>query len=216
VVEDNKYVDNKGWGILFVPYPDANLSSDGRTCTGTGGLDVQALLESQGVEGVSCLYDPEGDALLDNQFSGDGTLGNAGNADFGNLVAGGDEEENCFAGNTDSAAKNGAATDADVIDGYPSLTPSTCGKKTPTVAVPLVGANTDQTLLMQAECDSGVLATSDCSGAAYPQPTKVTMVPLPGSSSLTDPEASDLPSMNPCSESGLPANEWCSGGQPIS
>jgi len=207
VVIGNTYEGNEGYGLLFVPYPDPNLRSDGKTCKGTGGLDVSSLL---GNLGVSCIYDPEGDAAIDNTFTNNSTLGNADNADLGNLLIGSNEPENCFVGNTDSATESGEATNADVIDGYPQLAPSTCGARTAKTS--LLGANTDGTLLIQAECDSGLLSGSSCSSANYPTTTGVVMEPLPGAPSLTDPADTDLPTLNPCTDIPL-SNLWCSGGQ---
>ncbi len=86
-VMNNEFLDNGAWGMLFVPYPDSNTSSDGKTCTKTGGM----LATSLGVSGVACLYDPEGDAAVNNKFSGNGTFGNPSNADFGNLLVGGED-----------------------------------------------------------------------------------------------------------------------------
>jgi hypothetical protein len=200
-ITGNKFLDNGAWGMLFVPYPDPNLRSDGKTCKDTGGLDVS----SDGVAGVKCVYDPEGDASLSNEFSGNGTFGNPSNADFGNLIGGGKEPENCFSGNTEwnssFTTETGPATNADADDGHPQLTSSTCGAKTPKSTPALLGPNTDSTLLDQVECDAGVL-TSGCTSAVYPQATSVTMAPPP-----------PLPSMpNPCS--GVPVNLWCPGGAP--
>jgi hypothetical protein len=203
-VMDNQFVGNGAWGILFAPYPETDTTYNGKTCKQTGGINVSTnpLL---GGFGIGCIYDPMSDVLLDNTFSANGTLGNPSNADFGNLVLGGHEWENCFSGNTDGA---GAATDANVLDGNSGQTSSTCGARTPKVTgVP--GANTDQTLLVQAECDAGVI--SGCS-SGYPAVTGVTMQPLPGTT-LTDPAGTTLPSMpNPCLD--VPTNLWCPGGSP--
>ncbi|MGA2521441.1 MAG: hypothetical protein ABSG81_11565 [Acidimicrobiales bacterium] len=198
----NEFLNNGAWGILFAPYPDPNLSSDGKTCTKTGGLDVSAYA----ISGLNCLYDPEGDVLADNKFSGNGTLGNPSNADFGNLLGGGHEKDNCFVGNTEwnpsFTISSGPATNADSIDGYSQLTPSTCGTRTPRSTPSLAGPNTDSTLLVQAECDAGVLSGSLCSSAHadYPQATSVVMEPLPTLASMP----------NPCQ--GVPTNLWCPGG----
>ncbi len=195
-IMDNEFLGNGAWGMLSIPYPDANTSSDGRTCTGTGGIVATSL----GISGVACLFDPEGDTLLNNKFSDNGSFGNPTNADFGNLLGGGNEPWNCFSGNTEwnstFTQQTGTATSA---DSSPSLTPPTCAGKTPKTG--LLGANTDTTLLTQVECDAGVL--TGCS-AGYPQVTTVAMQPLP-----------TLPSMpNPCQ--GSPANLWCRGGKPAS
>jgi len=208
-ITDNEFYGNDAWGMLFVPYPDGNLSSDGKTCKGTGGLNATSL----GISGVDCIYDPEGDASLNNEFSGNGSWGNPSNSDVGNLLLGGHEPENCAAGNTEwqdstFTTQTGPATYADAIS-------TTCGTRTPKTH--LLGSNTDGTLLIQAECDSGLL-TSSCSSANYPQASPGVMAstptePLPGASSLTDPSSSNLASMpNPCS--GVPANLWCPGGSP--
>jgi hypothetical protein len=195
-VMDNEFLDNGAWGVLFVPYPDSNTTSDGKTCKATGGTVATAL----GLSGVACLYDPSGDAAVHNKFSGNGTFGNPSNADFGNLLIAGNEQENCFSGNTEwdptFAHELGAATSA---NSSPGLTPSTCGSRTPKAG--LLGSNTDTTLLVQVECDAGVL-TVGCSSATYPQATAVVMQPLPTLSSMP----------NPCS--GVPANAWCPGGMP--
>ena len=199
-IRNNQFLDNGAWGVLFLPYPDSNTASDGKTCKGTKGLDATSL----GIAGVSCLYDPMGDVLSNNSFSGNGTFGNASNADFGNLVIGGNEPVNCFSGNSewDSTFTNqlGPATSANAADGLPGQTPSTCGTKTPKAG--LLGANSDLTLLVQVECDAGLLSGGLCASAPYPQATAVVMQPLPS-----------LPSMpNPCVN--VPANLWCPGGSP--
>jgi hypothetical protein len=203
-VMNNQFLDNGAWGILFAPYPDGNTSSDGKTCAGTKGLDATSL----GIPGLACVYDPWGDVLLNNQFSGNGYFGNPTNADFGNLLVGGHEPTNCFSGNAefDSTFTNnlGPATDASIVDGFATQTPTTCGTLTPKVKsktnpAGVLGANSDRTLLGQVECDAGVL--SGCA-SGYPQPTSVVMQPLPA-----------LPSMpNPCID--VPSNLWCPGGVP--
>jgi hypothetical protein len=205
-IMNNEFLNNGAWGILFAPYPDGNTTSDGKTCTGTKGL----LGTSLGIPGLACLYDPMNDVLLNNKFSGNGTLGNPSNADFGNLLVGGNEPVNCFSGNTEwdstFSTQTGAATDANALDGSPGQTLATCGTKTVKVKsksnpAGLLGANTDGTLLVQLECDAGVLSGGLCTGT-YPQPTSVVMQPLPA-----------LPSMsNPCVNT--PANLWCPGGSP--
>jgi hypothetical protein len=199
-VMHNKFLDNGAWGVLFLPYPDSNTASAGKTCTQAKGVVATAL----GISGVSCLFDPQGDLLSNNQFSGNGTFGNPSNADFGNLLIAGHEPVNCFSGNTewDSTFTNqlGQATNANVADSHPNQTPSTCGTRTPKAG--LLGSNTDVTMLLQVECDAGVLSGAGCASAVYPQPTAVVMHPLPS-----------LPSMpNPCVN--VPANRWCPGGVP--
>lgn len=198
VVQGNRFLDNGAWGVLFLPYPDPNTSSDGRTCAATGGIGATAL----GISGIGCLFDPTGDMLSGNRFSGNGTFGNPGNADFGNLLVGGGEPANCFTGNTrwDASFNRvvGPASSANAADGHGAQTTSRCGVATP--RTDLLGSNTDTSLLLQVECDAGVLSGALCASAHYPQATAVTMHPLPR-----------LPSMpDPCS--GVPANLWCPKG----
>ena len=194
-VMNNKFVGNGAWGILFAPYPSGTATSGGKTCTGTGGVLSAPPIPSA----IQCLYDAEGNALVNNEFSGNGTLGNPTNADFGNLLVSGHEATNCFAGNTSwdptFTTQLGPATSANAD---PALNPATCGTKTPKTG--LLGSNTDVNLLVQAECDAGVLA--GCA-SGYPQTTSVVMQPVPAG----------LPTMpNPCS--GVPGNLWCPGGVP--
>jgi hypothetical protein len=195
-VMDNEFLGNGAWGILFVPYPDSNTSSDGRTCTSTGGI----IATSIGISGLACLYDPEGNAALNNKFSGNGSFGNPSNADYGNLLAAGGEPWNCFSGNTEwNSAFTQQTGSAKSADSSAQLTPSTCSGNTP--AAGLLGSNTDLTLLSQAECDSGVL--NGCA-SGYPKVTQVVMQPLPPLTSMP----------NPCQ--GVPTNLWCPGGKPKS
>ncbi len=209
-VEGNEFLDNGAWGMLFVPYPDSNTSvvqnGINYQCSKTGGVPTSSnpLLSDLG---IGCLYDPEGNYIVGNEFSGNGTDGNATDADYGNLLISGHEFENCASGNADWNAnftnETGPATTSDAIS-------TVCGDKTPKTA--LLGSNTDTNLLLQAECDSGLL-TGECSSANYPQATAVTMQPLPGATALLAPESATLPTMpNPCD--GAPANLWCPGGTP--
>lgn len=199
-VMNNEFLNNGAWGAMFLPYPDGNLTSGGKTCAGQKGIVATSL----GIPGVSCLFDPQGNTLVNNKFSGNGSFANQSNADFGNLLIAGNEPANCFSGNTewDSTFTTplGAATNANALDLHPLQTPSTCGTKTPKTG--LLGTNTDTTLLLQAECDAGVLSGGLCTSALYPKTTSVLMHPLPS-----------LPSMpNPCI--GTPTNLWCPGGVP--
>jgi hypothetical protein len=195
-ITNNTFLDNGAWGVAFVPYPDGNTASDGRTCVGTKGFDATSL----GISGLSCLYDPQGNVLAHNKFSGNGTFANPTNADYANLLIAGGQPANCFFGNTEWDSTfthhSGPAT-----SGNPGQTSSTCGSKTPNAG--LLGSNTDTGLLLQLECDSGLLSGSVCSGANYPQPASVVMHPLPTLASMP----------NPCA--GVPDNRWCPDGKPV-
>jgi hypothetical protein len=175
-VMDNTFANNGAWGVLFVPYPDSNPPVLGQTCAGTGGTELS---------GFGCVYDPKGNALLNNTFTHNGYFGNPSNSDFGQIVISGGGGRNCYAGNTapDASAPPGLAHDQPTCDGTPGV------------------ANTGGTLLGQVLCDTGF---GTCpAGAQYPQVTTIVMHPLPA----------NLPSMpNPCTD--VPANPWCPGGRP--
>jgi hypothetical protein len=204
-VTNNVFVGNGAWGMAFIPYPDGNLKSDGRTCRGTGGIVALSLARSLKVSGLSCLYDPWGGMLTNNTFSGNGFFGNPGNADYANVLASGGRPVNCFSGNVqyDATLSHpvGPATSANAEDGHPEQTPATCGALTPPAG--LLGSNTDTTVILQMECDAGLLSGSACSSAHYPQATAVVMHPLPVLASMP----------NPCV--GVPANLWCPNGSPV-
>jgi hypothetical protein len=175
-VMGNRFVDNGAWGILFVPYPDDSVPQDGQTCKGTGGVETGPPL--------GCIYDPEGDALVDNTFVNDGFFDNPSNSDFGQLVLDRGQPQNCFAGNVDP--QGSAPADLEKVQ-------PTCGAITTTV-------NIDAVLLGQVLCDTGF---GSCpAGAKYPQPaSKVLMTSVP----------SGLPTMpNPCA--GVPNDLWCPSG----
>ncbi|HEX7353236.1 MAG TPA: hypothetical protein VF288_00190 [Mycobacteriales bacterium] len=176
-VMDNTFTNNGAWGILFVPYPDSSPAVLGQTCAGTGGVAHQ---------GLGCVYDPEGDALLHNTFSHNGFFGNPSNADFGQITLDPGQPQNCFAGN-------------DAPDGS---TPSNLETVQPTCGAVTTAANTGGALLAQVLCDTGF---GGCpADAHYPKATGVVMHPLPPG----------LPSMpDPCQ--GVPDNPWCSHGRPI-
>jgi hypothetical protein len=175
-VMDNTFSNNGAWGVLFVPYPDSNPPVLGQTCPGTGGVQLT---------GFGCVYDPKGDALLDNTFTHDGYFANQSNADFGQIVINGDGARNCYAGNT---APVGSA-------------PAGLEQSQPTCDGASAVSNTGGALLGQVLCDTGF---GTCpAGSQYPQLTVISMHPVPAT----------LPSMpNPCQ--GVPDNAWCPGGRP--
>lgn len=176
-VMDNTFSNNGAWGILFVPYPDSSPAVLGQTCAGTGGVSHQ---------GLGCVYDPEGDALLHNTFRHNGYFGNPSNGDFGQITLDPGQPQNCFAGN--DAPDGSAPADLEAVQ-------PACGALT-------TAANTGGALLAQVLCDTGF---GGCpADAHYPKATGVVMHPLP----------SGLPTMpDPCQ--GVPDNPWCSHGRPI-
>jgi hypothetical protein len=173
-VMDNTFTDNGAWGTLFVPYPDSGKPVLGQTCKGTGGFETA---------GFGCVYEPEGDALLDNTYVHDGYFGNPSNSDFGQILLNDGIPSNCFAGNN---APSGSA-------------PANLEQLQPTCGLVTATTNSDSALLSQVLCDTGF---GSCpAGAMYPKVTGVTLAPLP----------KDLPTMpDPCR--GVPANAWCAKG----
>ena len=129
-VMDNTFSNNGAWGILFVPYPDSDTPVLGQTCTGTGGAELA---------GFGCVYDPKGDALLNNTFTHNGFFGNVSNGDFGQIVINGGGPRNCYAGNTAPAGS----------------TPADLEQTQPTCDGSAGVANTGGALLGQVLCDTG-------------------------------------------------------------
>ena len=176
-VMDNTFANNGAWGALFIPYPDNNPPSLHQTCKGTGGVEVT---------GFGCVYDPEGDALLDNTFSNNGYLGNPSNSDFGQIAINKGQPQNCYRGNT--------YPDSSAPANLEQIQPR-CGKKT-------TAANNGGPLFAQVLCDTGY---SSCPpGANYPQFTGVVIHSLPDT-------LATMP--NPCL--GVPTNAWCRKGKPV-
>jgi len=172
-VMDNVFADNGAWGVLFIPYPDGNTPSLGQSCSKTGGVQTS---------GLGCVYDPQGDALLDNTFHHNGFFGNPSNADYGQLAIDSGQPRNCYARNN---APNGSVP-SDLEESQP-----TCGPLTSK-------ANAPPSLLGQVLCDTQVGACP--AGAQYPQHSDVVMHPLP--------KLATMP--NPCK--GVPSNAWCPSG----
>jgi hypothetical protein len=176
-IMDNHFSNNGAWGVLFVPFPDSGTPDPPQTCAGSGGFQMQ---------GLGCVLEPEGNALLNNLFNHNGFFGNPSNSDFGQIVVNAGKPRNCFSGNT---APNGSA-------------PANLEQLQPTCGPVMAQANTGGPLLGQVLCDTG---SGTCpAGANYPKMTHVVMRPLP----------SGLPTMpNPCD--GVPANAWCVNDKPV-
>jgi hypothetical protein len=160
-VIDNRFVNNKAWGVALVSYPDS-----GPPCT--GGTPNSPLLGKG-----SCLYDEWGDAIINNKFSNEGGYGNPTNGDFDQLNFEKTHPSDCYSGNTDSSGH--LSPDAAALE---QLHP-TCTK----TGVPphLTKAFLDEIL-----CDTQVsLPPFGCQpGDHYPRRTKAVMHPLPAASKL--------------------------------
>ena len=146
----NRFVNNRAWGVIFVPYPDTS----GSPCT--GGV----------LAGAVCTYDDWGNALMDNMFSHNGGYGNPSNGDFAEITTYPGHPINCFLKNLDLSGK---------LTSSPSNLQQTnahCGQ---TASKP----DSNPVFTNQVVCDSQIVSGSPCVDANYPRRTKVIMHPLP-------------------------------------
>jgi hypothetical protein len=147
----NRFVHNKAWGIIFVPW-----TSSGPPCTGGSKTVIKG----------TCLFDEWGDALVNNKFSNNGGYGNKSNGAFDqfNFTT---APTNCYHGNTDP--KGLSPDSAGLQKKYPACT----GKD--------VAPNFNVNFVNEVLCDSGVsLPPFGCQpGDHYPHRTRVIMHPLP-------------------------------------
>ncbi|MFL5824438.1 MAG: hypothetical protein ACJ764_13475 [Solirubrobacteraceae bacterium] len=152
---DNRFVNNKAWGVILVPYPDS-----GGPCTG-GTPDSPVLGPG------SCLYDEWGDALIRNKFTNNGGYGNPTNGDFDQLNFE-SHPSDCYRGNTDSS-------------GHLSPDSQKLQQKYPHCTKGDVPPNPNVPFLNEVLCDSQTpVPPFGCqSGDHYPRQTKVVMHPLP-------------------------------------
>ena len=156
-VMNNRFVNNKAWGVVFVPYSDS-----GPPCT--GGTPNSPILGPG-----SCLFDEWGDALIGNKFTNNGGYGNPTNGAFDQL--------NFESHPSDCFRRNTGQLSADAMKLQQKYPTCTKGNVPPNVNVPFL----DEVL-----CDSQVkVPPFGCQpGDHYPRRTKVVMHPLPPASKL--------------------------------
>jgi hypothetical protein len=155
-IMNNRFVNNKAWGVIIVAYPDS-----GPPCT--GGTKDSPLLGKG-----SCLYDDWGNHLLNNVFTNNGGYGNPTNGDFEQLNLE-PHPSNCYSGNTDTSGSLNPDSAA-LQQTHPTCTSQT---EPPNVNVPF---------LNEVLCDSHVKLTGfGCQpGDHYPKPfTHIVMHKLP-------------------------------------
>ena len=156
-IMNNRFVNNKAWGVIFVPYPDM-----GDPCT--GGTQT----------GASCWYDDWGNAVINNTFSGNGGYHNDTNGDIAEITTFPGHAINCYRGNTDTSG---------TVTSSPSglqQTNSNCGQ---TAAAP----DPNPSFTNQVACDSQFFASllptgsEPCTpGSSYPRHgASQPMPPLP-------------------------------------
>jgi hypothetical protein len=177
----NRFVHNGAWGTIIVPYPDSGPPCSGGT-SGPGGQPA-------------CLFDPWGDAILNNTYSGNGFFGNPSNGDIAltNFEPG---PTNCFNGNVDTSGTV-TTTPSNAEQTYPDCNGQTVAPSgtNPQSAMFTEEVACDATFALPLVGKAPCLPTD-----SYPRQSHVVMHPLP--------PASELPSMaNPCA--GVPANPWC-------
>ncbi len=168
-IMDNRFVNNRAWGLIIVPYLDS-----GKPCTG-GTLNALG----QG----SCLFDEWGDAVVGNSFVNNGGYGHPTNGAFAEVNFEGGNPTNCFSGNVAAGGGPLNTYAAALEQAFPSCNGS---------AAPSTLATYGQ-FLGEVLCDSQVeLAPgkpASCPTGPYPRATRVVMHPLP----------KHLPTMpNPC------------------
>ena len=155
-IMNNRFVNNKAWGVIIVAYPDS-----GPPCT--GGTKDSPLLGKG-----TCLYDDWGNHLLNNVFTNNGGFGNPTNGDFEQLNLE-PHPSNCYSGNTDTSG---------------SLNPDSAALQQahPTCTTQTVPANLNVPFLNEVLCDSRTpLKPFGCQpGDRYPKPfTHIVMHKLP-------------------------------------
>ncbi len=178
-IMNNRFVRNNAWGVILVPYPDS-----GPPCIG-GTLNAPLL--GQG----GCLFDGWGNALINNEFSHNGSFGHPTNGDFAQLSLEDGHPTNCYRGNTESGGGSIVPQSAAALQ---QTRPVCNGSTGP-------ASSSDARFLGEVLCDSQVSLGSGppaCPTGPYPKRTQVIMHPLPTGLS-TMPE--------PCA--GVPANPWC-------
>jgi hypothetical protein len=184
----NRFAHNKAWGIVVTDLPDQEQPPSGIGQHCQGGTYVTP---PGGAQEPVCYFPAFGNAVMNNAFHDNGSLGNPTNSDiaiyhntnFDPASAHG----NCASGNHDP---KGLTSDPDGVQQLPNY--SDCKHR------PQNAGNPDATLAAQLNCAGGLLASCPNNQAAhYPKTTKVVLhFPAPQRT---------MP--NPCK--GVPTNPWC-------
>jgi len=165
----NNRVENQGaWGIVVHDFPDTETPPPVSQCQ--GGIQ----------QGPVCLFNAEGNLVLQNQLANNGFFGNPTNADLANESN--SDPKNCFDGNTDTVGLSSDPPDiqSPSVDGPPCDAP---------------GPGDSGALAAELACAAGLVPCPP--GSSYPQPTEVKMLPLNRQPPMPD----------PCQ--GVPRNPWC-------
>jgi hypothetical protein len=144
----NRFVNNKAWAVIVIPYLDS-----GSPCTG----GVKNVLGAG-----SCLFDNYGDAVIGNKFSHNGGFGHPTNGDIAwlNFLPG--NPTSCFRGNKN--AGGGAASTSP--SGLQHTHPRCNGQNIP--------GNGNSTFLNELLCNTRVTLNPphppSCPSGPYPRP----------------------------------------------
>ena len=174
----NRFVRNNAWGVLI----QVQSGEGGKPCIG-GVLNTTVF----GIH-FDCLFEPWGNAILNNSFADNGSFGHASNGDIGslNFIAG--NPTNCYRANTNPAGLTTSPTGLEQV--YPACT----GAPAP--------ANPNVDLALELLCgNEGALVGGSIpcpGGKPYPARTRVVMHSLPK-------HLATMPA--PCA--GVPRNPWC-------
>jgi len=183
----NRVEHNGSYGFLLVPFVDFNPpTAFSANCA--GGVVPQPgdppPLGVLAAAGATCFFDDFGNEIHDNFLSDNGFFGNNTNGDLGE-ISGPNDPGNCWYGNVDPSGVTSSPADLQTTHG-------TCG-------VPNQGEGLFGPIGAQLLCVSQQLGP--CTGLpgepGYPQPSGVTLLPLPSQPSMRD----------PCE--GVPRNPWC-------
>ena len=155
-VMNNRFVNNKAWGIILVPYTDS-----GPPCTG-GTLNTPI---------AACLFEQYGTSVHNNKFGGNGTFGHPSNGDVSVFTFEGGHPTDCFFSNSEIG---GGALKGD-LPGLETAHPS-C------TSTPAPAGSSNPQFLTEVLCDSQVELggqPSPCPSGQYPRKTTTIMHPLP-------------------------------------
>ncbi|HTD79521.1 MAG TPA: hypothetical protein VK898_17915, partial [Chloroflexota bacterium] len=149
----NRFVNNGGWGVVFVPFPDTEQPPPVAHCQ--GGVDLSTPNQPL------CWFDDWGSEFANNTFTHNGYFGNPSNGDIAEYSQQGPQfnpDSNCFHGNVDTA---GVLTSAPAnIDNN-----NVCGR---------TYNSSDATFAFQIACASSALFTCPPGTPAnYPKSTGV-------------------------------------------
>jgi hypothetical protein len=172
----NTFVNNGSWGIVVTDLPDQENppAAIGQNCQGG------TYVVPPGTPGQDpiCYFAADGNAVLDNTFSGNGGNGNLTNADMAlaNVVAfnPAGAPGNCFQGNSDSA---GLTSDPPKVQQLPNY--GDCSAR------PANAGNPNPLLLAELNCAGGVLAACPNTPVDdYPRTTRVISAMAPAQTTM--------------------------------